>query len=192
MSSPDDPISARSNNLESGHPSSGDGQAKPELPTARTGAPTLRPGRTRVENSAGGVVLREIDGSVHVLLIKDPYRNWGLPKGHLEEGEDSRAAALREVREETGLQELELGPELGTIDWFFRAEGVLVHKYCEFFAMRSPSGAFVPELSEGITECIWLPLGEGVRKITYDNARGILAEAERRIEADEVTFFERP
>src|SRR5690606_37487395 len=64
------------------------------------------------ERSAGGIVFRARDGVPHVLLIRDPYRNWGLPKGHLENGEDEAAAALREVREETGLEHLELGPEL--------------------------------------------------------------------------------
>ncbi len=73
--------------------------------------------RTREEWSAGGVVLRRIRGRLHVLLIKDPYGNWGLPKGHLEGAEKAQEAGLREVGEETGLGDLELGPKLRTIDW---------------------------------------------------------------------------
>ena len=50
--------------------------------------------RTKTEYSAGGVVARRIGDSVNFLLIKDPYGNWGLPKGHLESGESSEEACL--------------------------------------------------------------------------------------------------
>ena len=66
---------------------------------------------------------------MHLLLIRDPYGKWGLPKGHVENGESSREAALREVREETGLTHLDPGPSLGSIDWYFRLKGDLVHKF---------------------------------------------------------------
>lgn len=122
-------------------------------------------------------MLRRIDGSLHVLLIRDPYRNWGLPKGHLESAESPVDAALREVAEETGLSDLELGPELGTIDWHFRAGGRLIHKYCRFYLMASVDGDAVPELEEGITECRWLPVDEAIATVSYDNARNVLETA---------------
>ncbi len=140
--------------------------------------------RARVERSAGGVVVRTIGGEPHVLLIRDPYRNWGLPKGHLEGDEDAETAALREVREETGLDRLELGPELDTIDWYFRLQGTLVHKYCVFYMMTSDEGEPVPEVDEGITECVWLPVAEALERISYENARAILGQAAKRIAAD--------
>lgn len=130
------------------------------------------------------MVLRRIDGEVHVLLIRDPYRNWGLPKGHLEAGEDDRDAALREVREETGLEELIAGPELVTIDWKFRFRGRRIHKFCAFFLMAAPSGRPVPERSEGITECRWVPLGDALETISYENAREVLVEALAVLGAD--------
>lgn len=153
---------------------------------ARNGAARSRGRTPRVERSAGGVVLRRIDGEVHVLLIKDPYRNWGLPKGHVEPGEDDMGAALREVEEETGLSELIAGPELKTIDWVFRIRGRRVHKYCCFFLMVSPEGQPVPEESEGITACRWVALHEAVEEISYDNARQVLVAAVELVgEADE-------
>ena len=133
-------------------------------------------------------MLREIDGQVHVLLIRDPYQNWGLPKGHLEEGEDARGAALREVTEETGLVALEVGPELTPIDWYFRRRGRLVHKYCTFFLMRSNEGKAVPEAAEGITECVWLTLPEALDRITYENARETLRQAAALLEREEPSF----
>lgn len=109
-----------------------------------------------------------------MLLIRDPYRKWGLPKGHLEEGEGTEDAALREVMEETGLSDLTLGADLGEIDWTFRKSGRLIHKFCRFYLMESPRGETSPEVSEGITECRWLSMEEALRIISYDNARAIL------------------
>lgn len=147
---------------------------------ARDATPPTSPERVE-ERSAGGVVVRVRGGEHHVLLIKDPYRKWGLPKGHLEEGEGSSEAALREVTEETGLTDLTLGPELGEIDWTFRARGKMVHKYCRFFLMSAPAGTAQPEVSEGITACRWLPLDQAIRMVAYENARQILERAADRL-----------
>lgn len=147
----------------------------------------------RTEWSAGGVVLRYRDGEAHVLLIRDPYRKWGLPKGHIEGGEGPQEAALREVREETGLDQLILGPEVGSIDWYFQQRGVRIHKYCRFYLMAAPQGEPVPEEAEGITECRWLPLPQAIGRIAYDNAREILNEASRMIrlrEGDELPWVD--
>lgn len=122
-------------------------------------------------------MVRTIGGEPHVLLIRDPYQNWGLPKGHLNQGEGSGDAAEREVREETGLTDVVLGQELATIDWYFRAEGKLVHKFCAFYLMTSEKGEAKPELGEGITECVWLPLPEAAARISYDNARDVVMVA---------------
>ncbi len=119
-------------------------------------------------------MVRNLDDVPHVLVIRDPYQNWGLPKGHLENGEGSGDAALREVAEETGLGDLVLGAELATIDWYFRAGGKLVHKFCAFYLMRSEVGEPVPEAAEGISECVWLTLDEAEERITYDNAREVV------------------
>jgi 8-oxo-dGTP pyrophosphatase MutT (NUDIX family) len=144
-----------------------------------------RGGRRRpeavVETSAGGVIYRRADAGVHVLLIRDRYRHWGFPKGHVEREESAAEAALREVEEETGLTELHLGPQLLTIDWFFRFRGRLIHKYCHFYLIESPAGVAEPQLEEGITECVWLPLDEAIRSISYDNAREVLLVAAERL-----------
>ena len=124
-------------------------------------------------------MLRRIDGRIHALLIKDPYGNWGLPKGHLEGVEGPAEAAIREVAEESGLNDLTLGPKLRTIDWYFRLKGRLIHKYCTFYLMVSERGDPAPQVEEGITDCMWVPLLEAVDAVDYENAREVVRDASR-------------
>ncbi len=135
------------------------------------------------ETSAGGVVVRRAaggDGTTPAplfLVIRDSYRNWGFPKGHVEQGEARADAALREVAEETGLRDLALRAPVAEIDWLFRVRGRLIHKTCEFFLMESAAGEPCPQQDEGITACRWLPLDEALRTVSYANAREVLRRA---------------
>lgn len=135
--------------------------------------------RARVETSSGGVVFRRGDDALDFLLIRDPYENWGLPKGHIEGGETAAEAALREVSEETGLHELHVVTQLPTIDWFFRDRGSLVHKFCHFFLVESATGDTAPQLTEGITECVWHSPDRAIETVSYSNAREVMRAAAR-------------
>jgi 8-oxo-dGTP pyrophosphatase MutT (NUDIX family) len=129
------------------------------------------------ETSAGGVVVRRTAEGLRVLLIRDAYRNWGFPKGHIEAGEDAAAAAVREIAEETGLAPLVLLGPIRDIDWYFRFRGKLIHKTCTFFLFESAAGEAVPQADEGISACRWLPLDEALRTVSYANAREVLQAA---------------
>ena len=133
--------------------------------------------RAQRETSAGGVVYRIEDGAPLFLLIRDSYANWGFPKGHLEPAERAEDAALREVREETGLAELELRGAIDTIDWYFRFRGKLIHKVCHFFLMETAQPETAPQRAEGITACRWVPYGEATEAVSYGNAREVLRHA---------------
>lgn len=135
--------------------------------------------RVKVEKSAGGVVLRAFGGVPHALLIRDPYKKWGLPKGRVEKGEGTAEAALREVREEVGLTDLRLGPELVTIDWRFHVDGRPIHKFTTFYLMYSDVGEAVPARAEGITRCDWIPLHSAHERISYENASEVMKVAQR-------------
>ncbi|HEY9480104.1 MAG TPA: NUDIX hydrolase [Gemmatimonadaceae bacterium] len=139
--------------------------------------------RARQEISAGGVVFRMEDGRPLFLLIRDSYDNWGFPKGHVEQDEAPDRAALREVQEETGLDELILRDAIDTIDWYFRFRRRLIHKVCHFYLMESDSAETSPQREEGITECSWLPLDEALERISYANARAVLERAAGMVSA---------
>jgi 8-oxo-dGTP pyrophosphatase MutT (NUDIX family) len=142
--------------------------------------------RARRETSAGGVVVRRTDGAVRYLLIHDGYRNWGFPKGHLDDGESAEAAARREVEEETGLTDLALHEALGCIDWYFRHRSRLIHKFCHFFLFSSPTGDPTPQAEEGIVACAWLDYEEALDKLTHANARRLLTAARDLVEGAEL------
>jgi 8-oxo-dGTP pyrophosphatase MutT (NUDIX family) len=137
--------------------------------------------RAQRETSAGGVVYRLEAGAPLYLLIRDSYSNWGFPKGHVESGEGADEAALREVREETGLAELALRGTIDTIDWYFRFRGRLIHKVCHFYLMQTAQADTLPQRAEGITACQWVGYDAATSVISYANARHVLRRAQEMI-----------
>lgn len=130
------------------------------------------------EVSAGGIVFRrDPDGTPRFLLIRDSYRHWGFPKGHLEDEETPSEAARRETHEETGLGDLILHGPIRLIDWHFRFRGRYIHKYCHFFLFESVAGEAAPQQDEGITAVRWEPIDKALDVLSYDNARGVLRRA---------------
>lgn len=137
--------------------------------------------RAQLETSAGGVVYRMEGGRPLFLLIRDSYANWGFPKGHLEPGERPEDAALREVKEETGLRELALRGTIDTIDWYFRFRGRLIHKVCHFFLMETTQADTAPQRTEGITACRWIAFDDASTAVSYANARQVLRRADAMV-----------
>lgn len=135
----------------------------------------------RQETSAGGVVYHGESETRQFLVIRDPYGHWGLPKGHVEGEETLEQAAVREVTEETGLERLRIQESLPRIDWYFRAHGRLIHKYCHFFLMLALDDATTPRVEEGISACEWLSFGDALSRISYENTRGVLRTAGLRL-----------
>ncbi|MGH8860392.1 MAG: NUDIX hydrolase [Jatrophihabitantaceae bacterium] len=133
------------------------------------------------EFSAGGLVL-DLAGDVPkgALIARTDRRGrllWSLPKGHIEAGETAEQAAVREVEEETGIAGTILA-ELGTIDFWFVAEGRRIHKTVRHYLMRAVSG----ELSDAdieVTEVAWVPLPQIAAQLAYPDERGLVDTAGR-------------
>jgi len=139
--------------------------------------------RTRSEVSAGGVVYRRSDEGVEVVLAARRTRRgdlaWGLPKGLVEPDETPEQAAVREVREETGL-DADVEVSLGEIRYFYVWEGIRVRKAVHFFLMRA-TGGDASQHDDEMEEVRWFPLSVALRRATYKGEREVLQRAAERL-----------
>jgi 8-oxo-dGTP pyrophosphatase MutT (NUDIX family) len=107
--------------------------------------------------AAGGLVTN--DKNDLLLIWRRGY--WDMAKGKLDNGETQKEAAVREVKEETGIKNLELGSHAGTTWHMYRLEsGKRVLKKNKWYFMKSNDTDFVPEVSEDIEKVIWVPFNE--------------------------------
>jgi 8-oxo-dGTP pyrophosphatase MutT (NUDIX family) len=134
---------------------------------------------TRSEVSAGGVVYRTGDAGTEICLAARRTRRgelaWGLPKGAIEPDETPEEAALREVREESGL-DAQIEHDLGTIRYFYVWEGVRVRKQVRFFLMRA-TGGDVADHDEEMEDVRWFPVRRATKRAAYRGEREVLERA---------------
>jgi 8-oxo-dGTP pyrophosphatase MutT (NUDIX family) len=137
--------------------------------------------RTARATSAGGVVHRLIEGRVQIALVhrRAPVL-WALPKGTPDSGETIEETALRETREETGL-EVEIEARLQSIRYFFVRGTTRFHKTVHFFLMR-PIGGSLDAHDAEFDEVRWTDLSEALAIMSHGTERSVVEEAAGLIE----------
>lgn len=135
-----------------------------------------------MEYSAGAIIFYDDKEQViikYLLLYSSGLKGkgyWGFPKGHIEEHEQALEAATREIKEETGIDQLEFisGFEECEI-FFFKRENKLIRKQVVFFLAQSKSQQV--KLSFEHNDFIWLPFEEAVKKVSFPSAKRMLKKA---------------
>lgn len=142
--------------------------------------------RFRSEVSAGGIIYRKKGGHVEIFFIKDPYNRMTFPKGHQEAGETLVQTAVREIKEETGLEGLKYIAPIGRTLFRFRREGTTIEKTVHFFLFEAPAEAKETLTGEGaIWEAAWVKAHKAFSTSGYRNLDRLLSKALRIISYEE-------
>lgn len=136
------------------------------------------------EISAGGVVFRREGTTIQILLIQDHYSCWTLPKGKREPGETDEETALREIKEETGV-EGRIQSFLETVQYqYFHSTYGDIDKTVHYYLVEACSDQVTPQLSE-IDQVKWFSPDQAWKKQNsqgYDNNRSVMQKAFRELE----------
>lgn len=132
--------------------------------------------------SAGIIIFRRKDKTIYYLVLDYGHNYWGFAKGHIESGESLKDTALREAKEETGLENIEL--KEGFKEWnkyFFRMNNENIFKVVTYFLGESNEGEI--KISDEHQGYQWLTYKKALGRISFKNARRLLEKAHNFIQA---------
>ncbi|MDD4308051.1 MAG: NUDIX domain-containing protein [Thermoplasmata archaeon] len=133
------------------------------------------PGKPVQSVTSSGGVIQDKDGRILILKRKQEG-TWVLPKGRVEPGETLRQTALREVEEETGLNDLMIIREIGLVRYifFWRPNNVNYRKTVHYFLMKLHRGAEAIKIEPDFSEFAWHPVEDAVKHLSFENDRRIV------------------
>jgi 8-oxo-dGTP pyrophosphatase MutT (NUDIX family) len=137
----------------------------------------------REQVSAGGVVFRLDNPRVDVVIVAVGNNRWQLPKGLVEKDEKPEIAAVREAREEGGVDS-EVVAHIETVEYWFAGldagERVRFHKRVHFYLLRYLSGDTSDHDWE-VNEARWVPIDDAAAQLSFDNERRVVEQAKQLI-----------
>jgi 8-oxo-dGTP diphosphatase len=142
----------------------------------------MKPAFLKKQTSSGGVIFRKTERDIEVALISVKNgKFWCLPKGIIDKGETPEVTALREVREESGLNG-KIIDSLGDITyWYFiHGENMKCRKMVHFYLMEYVSGDTADHDCE-VDGAEWFPIETALEKISFRGDRSILEKAKVRL-----------
>lgn len=156
--------------------------------SAGSGAGTAKPARltTKTQLSAGGVAFRRGRNGVEIAIVSvGAKRRWQLPKGIVEVDESPETAAVRETREEAGVDTTVVAP-IEVIEYWYVAtaegERVRFHKFVHFFLLAYVAGE-VHDHDREVHEARWVAIDEAATLLAFASERAVVERAGQMIEA---------
>lgn len=126
------------------------------------------------EKSCGAVVYRKHHGNIELLLIKNQNGgHWSFPKGHMETGETEEQTALREIKEETGL-DVALDTSFRKVITYTPKKDIT--KDVIYFLAKALNYDYTPQ-EEEIAQIKWVEINHAVSILSYDNDRQLVSQA---------------
>jgi 8-oxo-dGTP pyrophosphatase MutT (NUDIX family) len=147
------------------------------------------------EKSAGAIIYRLENRLPWYLLLHYQSGHWELAKGHIEEGESNEQTVLREIKEETGIEDIVIIPEFKEyIKYSFRNNYDLkkedkhtapwIFKLVVFYLAQTRTQEV--KISDEHIGFVWLPYSEAIKKLTFKNAKNLLKKANNILIQQEV------
>ena len=135
--------------------------------------------KAQKEFSSGGIVITLHRSTIRILLIKDPYGRWTWPKGKIDKGETHIGAAKREIREETGLKDIQTVSRIGHINYYYKRRKSLIYKTVYLYLFESSGKKALSIQKTEIADGKWFSEEEALSKIGYKGTKKFLKKAIR-------------